>query len=149
MKRLLYFGFALTVILVFSSCDTPISKYEPKNDDEKSIIILLNTHVDARNNGDTKTLASLFQDDGVIFYSGNKWTKSQIADSDPAEWSRFDISLFNPEININDREATVNTILEAKMGFDKWKLPIVFSLTKEGDKWLISEVTGYGSSKTK
>ena len=149
MKKLWYFGFALTVILVLNSCDTPMSKYEPKNDDEKGIINLLTTHVEARNDGDTKTLASLFRDDGVIFYSGNKWTKSQIANSDPANWSRFNISLFNLEINISDKEATVNTDLTAKMGFDKWKLPITFTLAKEDNKWLISEVTGYGSAKTK
>ncbi|KPJ75804.1 MAG: hypothetical protein AMJ54_13720 [Deltaproteobacteria bacterium SG8_13] len=91
----------------------------------------------------------MFQDDGIIFYSGNKWTKSQIADSDPEEWSRFNISLFNLVISITDKEATVNTVLTAKMGFDKWKLPVIFTLTKENDKWLISEVTGYGSAKTK
>ena len=147
MKKSLYFSFVLTVFLLFISCDTPMSKYGPKNDDERNILKVLNTHVEARNNGDTKTLASLFQDDGVITYSSVKYTKSQIADSDPGLWSQYNIALYNLEIDISDGEATVSTFVVAKMGFDKWRTQTTFTLTKDDNKWLISEVTGYGSGK--
>ena len=147
MKRSFYFCLVFIVFLLFISCDTHISKYEPKNDDEKDILKILNTHVDARNNGDTKTLASLFQDNGVITYASVNYTKSKIAESDPELWSQYNIALYNLEIDITDKKATVNTVLEAKMGFDKWKIPIVFTLAKDDNKWLISKVTGYGSGK--
>ena len=56
MKMSLYFSLVLVVFLLFNSCDTPLSKYEPKNDDEKIILKLLYTYVDARNNGDMNAL---------------------------------------------------------------------------------------------
>ena len=147
MRKSSYFSLVLAVFLLFISCDTPLSKYEPKNDDEENILKVLNTHVDARNNGDTKILASLFQDNGVMTYISVKYTKSKIANSDPKLWSQYKIALYDTEIVINNKEATVKTVLKAKMGFDKWRIPTTFTLTNDGNKWLISEVTGYGSGK--
>ena len=64
MKRFIYISLILALFLVFNSCDTPLSKYEPKNDEEKNIVALLNTYCDARNRGDIVTLHSLFDDKG-------------------------------------------------------------------------------------
>ena len=147
MERSYYFSLVLTVFLLFTSCDTPLSKYAPKNDDEKSILKLLKTHVDARNKGDINTIASSFHDNGVITYESVKYTKSQIAGSDPEMWSRYNIALFNTEINIHDKEATVNTVIKAKIGIDRFRVPVSFTLAKEDDKWLILRAGGYGSGK--
>jgi hypothetical protein len=43
MKRILFISIALTIVLLFTSCDTPINEYKPKSDDEKQIIALLTT----------------------------------------------------------------------------------------------------------
>ena len=54
MKKTFSIGLFLTAFLFFSSCDTPLNEYKPKSDDEKQIIALLNTYVDARNKKDLK-----------------------------------------------------------------------------------------------
>ena len=45
---------AISLIILFNSCDTPINEYKPKSDDEKRMIALLNTYVEARNKQDLK-----------------------------------------------------------------------------------------------
>jgi hypothetical protein len=71
MQRLFYTSCILAGLLVLNSYDTPLGKYEPKNNEEKSVLELLNAYLYARNNGDMETLASLFHEQGQYFsFSG-------------------------------------------------------------------------------
>ena len=69
MKRALLIGFIISALLLFNSCDTPLNEYKPKSDDEKQIIALLNTYLDARNKKDLAGIQATFHKDG-IYYEG-------------------------------------------------------------------------------
>ncbi len=87
MKRILFINLVLSFILIFNSCDTPINKYEAKNDDEKQMMALLQTHLDARNSGDLKTIQSLYHENGVyITGDGIEIPKAKIVNTEPENW---------------------------------------------------------------
>ena len=138
MNRLFYICFILAGFLIFNSCDSSISEYVPKNDDEKNVIKLLNSYRDARNNGDINKIQSLFHDNGTYLdLNGQKLTKKEIAKSDPEFWIRYGkIKLLSPEINIKDHKATVS--LKNSIGVDY--VPQVFTLIKENGNWIIMDV---------
>ena len=58
-------SFLITMPIVLWSCDTTLSKYKPKNDDEKQIISLLNDYETARNTSDLNKLKETFHKDSV------------------------------------------------------------------------------------
>ena len=139
MKRLLYLGFAVIVMLIFNSCDTPLSKYEPKNDEERNIIALLNTYLNSRNNGDINTLTSLFHDNGMyIAGNGATFDKKGIGASKPEWWVQYGkTKLLNSEFKIDGNNATVTST--GKWGV-AYKNPHVCTLVKENDKWLFIKI---------
>ena len=139
MKRIKYAIFVLFACLLFNSCDTSLNEYVPKNDTEKDITALLNTYLDARNNGEINKLASMFHDNGMyIAGNGATFTKSQIAESGTEWWVQYGkIKLLTPEININDNEATVSCT--AKFGVS-YKTPHICTLIRDNENWLIMKV---------
>ena len=139
MKRFIYISLILALFLVFNSCDTPLSKYEPKNDEEKNIVALLNTYCDARNRGDIVTLHSLFDDKGqYISARGAILTKKEIAESEPNWWKEGgELKILNSEFNIDGNKATVRST--GKWGVH-FKTPHVCTLVKNDNKWLFIKV---------
>jgi len=139
VQRINIFIFVLSACLLFNSCDTPLNEYVPKNDTEKDITALLNTYLDARNNGDIKRLTSTFADNGqYIAGNGARWTKSKIAESDAEWWLQYGkVKLLNPEFNINGNQATVSST--GKWGV-AYKTPHIASLVKQEGNWLIVKV---------
>ena len=136
MKRFFYISFFLATFLVLNSCNTPLNEYDPKNDAEKNITDLLNTYLDARNNGDINRLQSTFHDNATYFHIESKitFTKIKIIDSDPEWWVNHKVELFNPVIKINDNDATVSVAGESA-GLERCRH--IYTLIKEDGKWLI------------
>ncbi|NNK76984.1 MAG: hypothetical protein HKP42_13095, partial [Maribacter sp.] len=58
MKRILFVSSVLSVFLLFNSCDTPLEKYNPKNEDEKQVLALLSDYQVSRNSNDMDKLKS-------------------------------------------------------------------------------------------
>ena len=88
MKRAIHVNSVLALILMFISCDTPLSEYNPKNDDEKQIVVLLQRYTDARNDEDVIGIQSTFHDKGIYLSgAGPKYTKSELATTDPMWWT--------------------------------------------------------------
>jgi hypothetical protein len=139
MKRTFFtvFGLASTIFLI--SCDIPINRYEPKNEDEKMVVALLNEYCDARNSGDLKRLQSTFHDDGV--YKGGHGGAFTKVDFYQIDWKEEKVELYNLDININDSSAKVTAT--AKYHSGTWKTTHVYMLTLVGDKWLIMEKDHY------
>ena len=139
MIRLFYICILLFSLLALCSCDTPINKYVPVNDNEKDIIEVLDAYLEARNSNDVKKLSTLFDSDGEYIASdGNTFTGQEgIANSDPNWWTQYGKQkLLNPEFNIEENKATVSTT--SKTG--PHRLPLTFNLTNNGDKWLFSKI---------
>lgn len=136
MKRALLIGFIISALLLFNSCDIPLNDYQPKSEDEKQIIVLLNTYLDARNNGDLNRLQSAFRDNGVyISNDGIKVPKAEIVKTESEWWvSGGKVELLNPEIEINSKEATV--VATEKHG-THYKTAGIYTLVKENGNWLI------------
>lgn len=142
MNKVLYSSLVVASFLVFNSCDTPLSKYGPKNDAEKNIVVLLSTYLEARNNGDINTLTSLFNENG-IYISGvsGTYTKSKIADSKPDWWMQYGtIELVNSKFAVSDNEATVTSTAKAGKGLSTVPFPHITKLVKENDEWLIMKI---------
>ena len=143
MKRSFYFSFVLAVFLLFNSCDTPLSDYAPKNDTEKSLKSFLTAYVEARNKGDVTKLASMFHAKGeYVAGNGAKWTKSQIAETDPDWWTQYgEAELLNSKFAIKGNEAIVSST-------GKWggtvlltmQHPHTATLVKEDEKWLFLKI---------
>ena len=142
MQRILYVIFVLAGFLLFNSCDTPLSEYVPKDDEEKNIVNLLNTYIDARNNGDMNTLASLFLDNGqYVAGVGRTFTKSQIAESQPAWWVQMGkIRLLNSEFTITGNEARVSSTAKWGKGLSASPYTHVATLVKEDGRWLFLKI---------
>jgi len=138
MKRICFISLILITFLLFNSCDTPLNEYKPKNEDEKQIIVLLNTHLDARNHGDLNILMSTFHDGGIyISGRGREIKASEIVDTKPEWWiSDGEVKLSDPKITINGNEATV--ITTARYG--TYKTAHVYSMINENGNWLIMKV---------
>jgi len=138
MKRILFISIALTIVLLFTSCDTPINEYKAKSDDEKQIIAVLNTYVEARNSGNLKILRSTFHDNGIyISGRGREIKANEILDTKPEWWtSDGEVKLYDPEITINGNKASVMTT--AKYG--SYSTAHIYSLINEKGNWLIMKV---------
>ena len=136
MKRILFINLVLSFILIFNSCDTPINKYETKNDDEKQMMALLQTHLDARNSGDLKTIQSLYHENGVyITGDGIEIPKAKIVNTEPENWvDAGKVQLLNPEIKTNGNDAEIFVKVKAGTHYTTAR---IFTLVKENDKWLI------------
>jgi hypothetical protein len=136
MKRAFLIGFIISALLLFNSCDTPLNDYQPKSEDEKQIIVLLNTYLDARNNGDLNRLQSAFHDNGIYISSdGIKVPKAEIVKTESEWWvGGGRIELLNPEIEINSKDATV--LVTEKHG-THYKTAGLYTLVKENGHWLI------------
>ena len=139
MKRINCAIFVLFACLLFNSCDTSLNEYVPKNDTEKDITALLNTYLDARNNGDINKLASMFHDKGMyVAGNGATFTKSQIAESGAEWWVQYGkMKLLNSEFKINGNEATVSST--GKLG-GVYKAPHITSLIKRDGHWLVVKI---------
>jgi hypothetical protein len=136
MKGAFLIGFIISALLFFNSCDTPLNDYKPKSEDEKQIIVLLNTYLDARNKGDLNRLQSTFRDNGVyISNDGIKVPKAEIVKTESEWWvSAGKVELLNPEIKINGKDATV--VATEKHG-THYKTAGLYTLVKENGNWLI------------
>ena len=137
MKRIVIFSVIVASIFLYISCDTPISKYETKDADEKQIVSLLNTFCDACNSGDLTKLQSIFHDDGVFnSVRGGKVTKSKMTEKN-SEWFTISgkIKLKNPNFTIGDDDATVT--VQGKHGAH-YTTGHRFTLIKVNDRWLIA-----------
>ena len=119
-----------------NSCDTPLNDYQPKSEDEKQIIVLLNTYLDARNEGDLSRLQSTFHDNGVyISNDGIKVPKAEIVKTESEWWvSGGKVELLNPEIKIKGKDATV---LATEKHGTHFKTAGLYTLVKENVNWLI------------
>ena len=136
MKRAFLIGFIISALLFFNSCDTPLNDYKPKSEDEKQIIVLLNTYLDARNEGDLSRLQSTFHDNGVyISNDGIKVPKAEIVKTESEWWvSGGKVELLNPEIKIKGKDATV---LATEKHGTHFKTAGLYTLVKENGNWLI------------
>ena len=136
MKRALLIGFIISALLLFNSCDIPLNDYQPKSEDEKQIIVLLNTYLDARNNGDLNRLQSIFHDNGVFTSdAGIKVPKAEIVKTESEWWVMAGkVELLNPEIKINGKDATV---LATEKHGTHYKTAGLYTLVNENGHWLI------------
>ncbi len=138
MKRIIFINIILSSILLFSSCDTPLNEYQPKSEDEKQIVALLQTFVEARNSQDLKIIRSLFHDNGIYYKGmGGEIKASDIESTDPEWWTSFGkFGITDPEITINGNEAQIsmNTI------YGNGRFQAFYVLVKEDGKWLINTV---------
>ncbi len=135
MKRILCINVFLCSVLLFNSCDTPLTEYATKNEDEKQIVDLLQKYTDTRNSIDKKGIRSTFHDDGIYYKGmGGELKASDIESSDPELWSRGGkLKMTDPNIKINGEEAlvTVNT------WYGNAKFQAAFTVVKESGNWLI------------
>ena len=135
MKRILYINVILCSVLLFISCDTPLTEFKTKNEDEKQIVDLLQKYVDTRNGLDIKGIRSTFHDDGIYYKGmGGELKASDIESADPEIWSRGgELKMTDPDIKINGEEAlvTVNT------WYGNAKFQAAFTVVKENGHWLI------------
>jgi hypothetical protein len=135
MKRVIIINVILSSILLFNSCDTPLTDYKPKNEDEKQIVELLQKYTDTRNSVDVKGIRSTFHDDGIYYKGwGGELKASDIETSDPEIWTRAGkLKMTDPSIKIDGEEAlvTVNT------WYGKAKFQAAFTVVKENGNWLI------------
>ena len=138
MKNSLFALVTISIIILFNSCDTQLNEYKAKNENEKKIIAVLNTYLDARNSGNLKTLQSTFHENGIyISGRGREIKASEIVNTKPEWWtSDGEVKLYDPEITINGNKATVMTT--AKYG--TYKTAHIYSLINENDNWLIMKV---------
>jgi hypothetical protein len=138
MKNLLFALVTISIIILFNSCDTQLNDYQAKNENEKQIIALLNTYVDARNSGNLKILYSTFHDNGIyISGRGREIKANEILDTKPEWWtSDGDVKLYDPKITINGNKASVMTT--AKYG--SFSTAHIYTLINESGKWLIMKV---------
>jgi hypothetical protein len=113
MIRLTKVCIKIVILLILCSCDTPINKYVPMNDNEKDIIETLDAYLVARNSNDTQNLANLFDEVGE-YIAGDGTTmkgKNGIANSDPVWWTQYGKQkILNPKFHIEESKATVSTI---------------------------------------
>ena len=138
MKRIIFIWIVLSTVLLFISCETSINEYKAKSDDEKQIIAVLNTYVEARNSGNLKILRSTFHDNGIyISGRGREIKANEILDTKPEWWtSDGDVKLYEPKITINGNKASVMTT--AKYG--SFSTAHIYTLINENGNWLIMKV---------
>jgi hypothetical protein len=88
--------------------------------------------------GDGNKILELFNENGVYVTPRGRETLSreQISKRDWLEAGPR--NLFNPKIQINGNESTA--IVEVRFG--NYKVPKVFNMTKENNKWLITKIEG-------
>ena len=149
--------------MITSCCDTSITEYEPKNQDEKEIISVLFQYQDAKNHFDLKRLLSFLDDKGEFsFACGLMISKTKLKEELPDFWvdirSKNKIAipyaheclngdyfesgeLNNPIIKINNETAEVSVLVTK--GFSR--VTLTFSLLRKNKQWLITR-TEWGRS---
>ncbi|MBI9082270.1 MAG: nuclear transport factor 2 family protein [Desulfobacterales bacterium] len=160
--KLSFFSIILAMVLS-SCCDTSIGKYEPKSQDEREIISLLNQYQDAKNHFDIERYLSLLHDKGEFtFECGRMVSKASLIKELPGFWTEIRTGnpafipmihecingdyyksgeLNNPRISINNHTAEA-TVLFIK-GISRVLLYV--SMIRENDRWLITR-TEWGQS---
>ena len=135
MKKIIIVNVIISSIFLFNSCDTPLTEYQPKNENEKKIVETLKTFTDARNNVDLKVIRSTFHDEGIYYKGlGGELKASDIETADPEIWTRAGIfKITDPDIKINGEEALV--IVNTWYG--KAKFQAAFKMVEENGNWLI------------
>jgi len=139
MRNSLFALVTISLIILFNSCDTPINEYKPKSDDEKQIIALLNTYVDARNKKDLKGMQATFTKDGIYYGGmGGEFKASEFLNTDPEFWTSYgELTLYDPKITINGNVAKIALVtLYGTAG----RFEAAYTLVKENGNWLIKEV---------
>lgn len=139
MKKTFFIGLFLTTFLLFNSCDKPLNEYKPKSDDEKQIIALLNTYLDARNKKDLEGIQATFHKDGIYYKGlGGEIKASEIINSDPKWWTSYgELRLYDPEITIVGNEAKISLVTLYGTG---GRFHAAYTLVKENGNWLIKDV---------
>ena len=109
MRNSLFALVTISLIILFNSCDTPINEYKPKSDEEKQIIALLNTYVEARNKQDLKGMQATFTKDGIYYGGmGGEFKASEFSNTDPEFWTSYgELTLYDPKITINGNVAKI------------------------------------------
>jgi hypothetical protein len=151
------------LIIVSSCCDTSISKYEPKNQEEREIIALLIEYKMAKYHFEIEKLLPLLHDRGEFtFQCGRMLTKAGLKKELPGFWAKLrsgDTAIIplvhecingdyyesgefnNPEIEINDDTALANVLFTNGV----CRVPLYVTILRENDRWLITR-TEWGES---
>jgi hypothetical protein len=152
-----HFCFLLIIALAILSCsDAPISRYEPKNQDEREIISLLVHYQDARNDLDIDRFLSLLHDNGEFgFQCGRMVSKAVLKKELPLFWADIQSGnttvipivhecingdyyrtgqLANPHIEIVN-ETAVGTVLFTK---GVCRVPLYFTMSRDMGGWRIT-----------
>jgi len=134
-----FFLVIIGMIALACSSGTRLQDYEPKNEQEKEIKIVLVDFAKARNDYDVQKMVTYLSEDAKIgFLDRRIFSKSDFAStfkaSDLESWGKYD--LFNPEIKINDNFA------EVKMYFKESLLNtgvFRFKMNRQNSRWMITE----------
>lgn len=142
MKKTIIQIVTLAFLSTSISCGTPLSDYEPKNQAEQEIKVLLIEYLDCRNKHDVDGLLALFPADAKIMqgHGGNRKhvTKQQARETYPEMFESFPtMKITNTKMEVSENKAVVNFKITAN-GF---KLKGTQYLVKENDKWLIIKYT--------
>ena len=150
------FCFSMAIALVISSCSDSITKYDPKNQDEREIISLLIQYQEAKNHFDIERLLSFLHEKGEFsFECGLMVSKTKVREALPDLWAEIRSGnqaavpmvhecingdykksgeLNSPQIEINHDAAEVT--VNYTSGF--CRLPQYFSMLRENDRWMIT-----------
>lgn len=151
------FCFLLLIAVIISSCcDTSITNYKPKNQDERKIISLLIRYHDAKNHFDIEKLLSCLDDQGEFsFECGLMVSKAKLVELLPVFWAELKsgnpavIPLVHECINgnyyssgeLNNAKIEIkNDKAEVTVLFTKGvcRVPFYLSMNQRNDQWLIN-----------
>ncbi len=146
----------LIAIVISSCCDISITKYEPKNQDEKEIISVLVQYQDAKSRFDLEKMLSYLDDHGEFsFECGLMVSKTRLKELLPGFWSEIrsgnsaviplvhecingnyykEGHLNNIQIEINDDKAEVEALFTKGV----CRVPFYLSMHRGNDQWLIT-----------
>jgi hypothetical protein len=138
MKQFINCGQSILLFfLFFSACGTPLNDYNPKNEKEKEIKIILVQFTEYRNNFDVKNMAKYLADNCIISYYGKNLTKTSFLSvmkrSDLESRGKFKFE--NPKFKIVDEIAQVS--IKFMQGITSFA--VNFKLVHENSEWKISE----------
>jgi ketosteroid isomerase-like protein len=145
MKKTIIHIVTVTFLFASTSCGTPVSEYEPKNQAEQEIKALLIEFLDCRNKHDLDGLLALFRDDAKIMQyklqdrmNPKYATKKESRETWPELFkSNPTVKFTNPKMEVTENKAVVNF----KISTDGVKLKGTQHLIKENDRWLVIKFT--------
>jgi len=142
MKKAIIHIVIFTLLFAFSSCGTPVSEYEAKNQAEQELKALLIEFLDYRNKHDVDGLLSLFRSDAEVIQGHGEdryyATKTQARETWPEVLELYPKAKFtDPEMEVTDNQAVVRFDITTN-GF---RLKGTQHLVKENGKWLITKFT--------